>query len=495
MKRLAIGLAAALTASVSLPALAQDATIALGVNINTLDPHMTASVASDLSVLSHIYPALVLRGPDFKLQPALAESWEAVDDTTWRFKLVEGATFENGEPADAAAVKWNLERVLDPDVGARVGGWFSLVSEVTAVDPTTLEVKTSSPYPAFADQLSMFFLLPPKWAESHNPAIETMSGSRYRVAENVPGDHITLEPNPSYWGEAPKFETVTFRMIPEMSSRVAALMAGEVDLIKGVPTSEIDRIKASGDADAGAVDSTRSMLVKFNHEKAPMENRAFRQALNYAIDKDGIVEALFDGYATVNTCQLLTEDYFGYNPDLKPYPYDPDKAVELLKESGVDLSQEFEIEVPVARYLQGAEVTQVIAEMLSAVGLKMKITELDFGAFMQKQVKAHDLAQMAVQGLAWPTIDADGMLTMFSPGNVYDYWGNEEFGALLDKARATTDPEARKAIYADATKMMCDEAALTFLYALPATYGVSHDVTWQARGDDWVRAFDMSPAE
>ncbi|WP_034658812.1 ABC transporter substrate-binding protein [Chelativorans sp. J32] len=493
--RTTVFMGATAVALIGSPALSQEndtVTIALRVAVNTLDPHMTASVGSDLSVLSHIYPALILRGPDLKLQPALAESWEMTDPTTWRFKLKSGAHFANGEKLDAAAVKWNLDRVRDDAVGARIAAWFELVSEVTAIDETTVEVKTSSPYPALADQLSMFLLLPPEWAKTHNPANETMSGGPYVVKENVPGDHITLAANPDYWGPKPEFETVIFRTIPESAARTAALEAGEVDLITGVPATEIKRINERGAAEAGAIDSIRMMLGKFNHQKAPMENLKLRQAINYAIDKEGIAQAIFDGNATVANCQLLTPAYFGYNPDLKPYPYDPEKAQELLAESGVDLSQPIEIEIPVGTYLQGEEVTQVIASQLQEVGLNVKITEIEFGAFMNKQLKARDLAQIAVQGLAWPTIDADGMLTMFAPGNVYDYWNNAEFGALLDKGRASVDPEERKKIYADATKLMCEEAGALFLYAQPATYGISKRISWQSRGDDWVRAFDMT---
>lgn len=235
------------------------------------------------------------------------------------------------------------------------------------------------------------------------------------------------------------------------------------------------------------------MLGKFNHQKKLFEKLRFRQAINYAIDREGIVASIFDGKATVSDCQLLTPAYFGYNPDLKAYPYDPEKAAELLKESGVDLSQQIEIEIPTATYLQSEEVTQVIASQLQEVGLNVKITEIEFGAFMNKQIKERNLAQIAVQGLAWPTIDADGMLNMFAPGNVYDYWNNADFGKLLDAGRASTGPDERKKIYADATKLMCDQAGALFLYAQPATYGLSKKITWQARGDDWVRAFDMKP--
>ena len=474
---------------------AQTATIALRVNVNTLDPHMSASVGSDLSVLSHIYPALILRGPDLKLKPSVAKSWEMINDTTWRFHLVDGAKFADGEPIDANTVKWNLDRVKDPKVGARIAAWFALVSGVKVIDPLTVDIETSKPFPALADQLSMFFMLPPKWAATHNPAQETMSGGPYKVAENVPGDHITLTENPDYWGKKPKFDKVIFRTIPEMSSRVAALEAGEVDLITGVTIDDIKNIDASGKAKAGVVDSTRSMLIKFNAEKAPMNNVKVRQAVNYAMDKEGIADAIFGGKATVSTCQLMTPAYFGYNPNLKPYPYDPDKAIKLLKESGADLSKPIEFDVPVATYLQGSDVAQIIAQELTEVGLKVKINEMEFGSYMNKMVKAHKMGDISLLGLAWATIDADGMLSMFSDGNVYDYWHNKPFSKLLAEARTSSDKAKRQDLYNKATKMMCDEAGAGFLYVMPATYGVSDRVTWHARGDDWVRAMDMEPKQ
>ncbi|RCI77215.1 ABC transporter substrate-binding protein [Brucella anthropi] len=474
---------------------AETLTIGLASNINTLDPHMTATVPSELSVLSHIYPALVLRGPDMKLHPSLAQSWEAVDDLTWRFNLTPGATFDNGEPIDAAAVKWNIHRVQDPKVNARIASWFKDISEVTAVDPITVEIRTAKPYPALADQLSMFFLLPPAWTGTHNPAAEAASGGAYRLLENVPGDRVTLEANPKYWGAAPAFDRVEFRSIPESASRVAALEAGEVDWISGIPTSEIAGINGRGAAHAAAHPTTRSMMVAFNQEKAPLDNKLVREALNYAIDKEGIAKAIFGGHAAVSRCQILTPDYFGYNPDLKPIGYDPAKARELLAQSGVDLSKPIELEVPLGRYMQAPEVGQIIAAMLTSVGLKVKITEMDFGAFITKRTNAHDMAQMALLGLAWPTLDVDGMLTMYTPGNIYDYWGNEPFGDLIAKARSTTDREERQAIYREATSLMCSEAATLFLYQEPLVYAISKKVNWQARGDDWVRAMDMVPAK
>lgn len=485
-----------LISSLAMPVAALDVTIAQTSAINTLDPHASASVGLDLSVLSHIYPTLILREPSYDLAPSLASSWEAVDDITWKFTLVDGATFANGEALDSEAVKWNIARVTDKDNPMRISSWFRSIEGVEVTSPTEFLIKTSTPYPALPAQLSMFMLLPPAWAQSNDPVTQTMSGYRYKVAEYQPGDHITLEPNETFWGsDAAQFDSVTFRVVPETASRIAGLLASELDLITSIPASEIARIDGADTASAGAEPSTRAIFIKFNTDKAPLDNKLFRQALNYAVDKDLIAEALFGGQATVSSCQVMTQSYFGYNPGLEPYAYDPDKARELLAESGVDLSQTLEFELPTSRYLQGEEVTQAVAQMFADVGVKTEIRPMEFGTYLEKYRKAGDLGQLSLLGQAWPTLDADGLLTLFKPGNQYAYWNDKSFDAQLVAGSSSTDEAERLAAYKAATEIMCDEAPVAFLYAQPATYGVSNRVTYEPRGDGWIRAMDMTPAK
>ncbi|MAQ85344.1 MAG: ABC transporter substrate-binding protein [Maritimibacter sp.] len=488
----------ALCAALSSPALAQqndDDTliIALGSDVNTLDPHMTASVGTDLSVASHFYPALVIRGPDMKLQGEVATSWEAVDDLTWRFTLNPDAVFANGEPIDAEAVKANLERVTDPERKSRISSWFRVISEVNVIDATTIELKTETPSAALADQLSMFFLVPPAWAAENNPANEVSAGGRYILTERVPGSSITMEANPDYWGEEPPFQTVIFQIIPETAAQSAALRAGEVDFIEGFPVNEVELLSAEDGIEADAISSTRSAFLKINTFKPPMDNKLFRQALNYAVDKEAIAQSLYGGAAEVSACQWMTDDYFGFNADLEPYPYDPERAMELIAESGVDLSEPLTFEVPVGVYVQGEEASQVIAAMFEAVGVPTTLNEMSFGAFMEKHVPAKDLGQMAYLTYAWATLDADGILGLTEPGTAYDYWNNAEFGEYFNEGRSSTDPEVRMEAYRKATEVMCDDAPAVFLYAQPVTYALSDAVTWEARGDDWKRAWDFAP--
>jgi len=494
---LAWALALLCAAGVSSGALAQprSLTVAVGTNINTLDPHNTATVQTDMSVISHLHAALLIRAPDMSLQPQLATSWRAVDDLTWRFTLRDGVTFANGEKLDAEAVKWNFDRVRDPANNARVRPWFSLVKDVEVISPTEIEIRTSGPFPALPAQLSAFFLLPPRWTASNNPANAAVGAGPYELVSFIAGDRVVMKARPGWFGGPQTFETMTFRVIPEAGARIAALLAGEVDMIQGIPPSEFQRINASSRARAEAVDSTRIVLIKFNLLTQPLaDNVKLRQALNAAVDREAIRDTIWGGMGTLNTCQMLTSAYFGYNEALRPPAYDPARARRLLAEAGIRPGQvTLDLEVPVGPYLLAQDVAQAVAAQLEDIGVKVRIVEMEFGAFMNKYLRAQNMGQMAYLTFAWPTLDADGILSLFEAGVQYAYWNDQTFTGFLKEARTTTDPERRRAIYRQATEYMCEQAPVLWLFTQPVTYATTNRVQWQARGDDWVRAWDFSP--
>lgn len=492
-RRAALALAVAAGLASAATAQQRAITVAVGANINTLDPHNTATVQTDLSVISHLHAALLIRGPDMKLQPQLATAWRAVDDLTWRFTLRGGVTFSNGEALDAAAVKWNFDRVLDAKNNARVRPWFALVKEVVAASPTELEVRTSAPFPALPAQLTTFFLLPPQWTAANNPATAAVGAGPYELKQFTPGDRVVMAARAGWFGDKPAFDTVTFRVIPEAGARIAAVLAGEVDLITSVPPSEFKRINASGRAQAASVDSVRTVFIKYNVLQQPFrDNVKLRQALNLAVDREGIRDAIWGGIGTLAPCQLLTPAYFGFNPDLKPPPYDPARAKQLLQEAGIRPGQlTIEFEVPVGPYLLAQDIAQAIAAQLQEVGVGTKIVEMEFGAFMNKYIRASNMGQMAYLSHAWPTLDADGLLSLLESGNVYAYWADEPMTTLIREARQTTNPERRLALYKQATERICEQAPMLWLFNQPVTYATSTRVRWLARGDDWVRAADF----
>lgn len=485
--------AALMTLSVS--ARAETLSIAVSSTINSLDPAQAQVVQTDLSAISQLYSSLVTRGPDMKLKGDLAESWKAIDDNTWSFILKPGVKFPDGEPLDAAAVKWNVDRVKSPDTKARNKLWFDPIEKVEVVSPTEIRFVTSKAYPALADQLSMFFLMSPKWAASHNPVNEASGTGPYDLVSFTPGDRIVLKAKKGYFGTKPAYDDVTIRMIPEAATRMAAVEAKEIDLAFDIAVSDLKRLDAMNGIGAGWIDSSRMMVLKINTLKAPLEKQAaIRQALNYAVDKAAIAEAIYAGASTVSACQLLSPQYFGFNSDLKAYEYNPEKAKQLLKQAGVTGSLDIELEVPLGRYLGASDIGQIIAGQLSEVGVNAKIREMEFGAWAKKYAGG-DLGNVALTGQAWPTLDADGLLSLYHSSNPTAYFKNAAFDAALDAGRSTTDVNARLAQYKTATKIMCEEAPAVFLFSQPLTYAHSDRVKWQARGDDWVRAADVTPAK
>lgn len=478
------------------PAWAEDLTFALSANITTLDPHLANTVGTDLSVISHLYHPLVIRAPDMKVHPAAATSWEVEDDLVWTFHLRDDLVFPDGSKLDAEAVKWNIERILNPETKSPVRSWLMPITEVKVVDPQTVQLITEKPFPSLPDQMTQIFLLSPSWAQSHTPTIEASGTGPYDLVEYVSGDHVTLKAKANYVDGAQTFENVTFRVIPEDSSRIAALLSGEVDMIAGIPPYEIQRINDNEGTSAGSVPSTRMVFVKFNNLREPFKgNDKLRKALNLAVDKEAIRDAIWDGQGTLSNCQPLSPAYFGYNPDLKPFPYDPEQAKALLAEAGYPNGLTLEFEVPLGRYLLGAEISQAIAAQLSEIGVTTNIVEMEYGRWLDKYQNAGQMADMSYIGQSWPTLNADGMLGLFEPGNIYSYYDNEEFGALIREARSITDNARRIELYKQATASFCDHPAHIVLFDQPTTFALSDRISWAARPDDWFRAWDVSLAQ
>ncbi|WP_175651833.1 ABC transporter substrate-binding protein [Pseudomonas sp. Marseille-P9899] len=486
----------ALLIALALPAQADShVDIALNGDVNTFDPHMSATIATDLSVASHLYNALILRGPDLRLQPSLALRWRNLEPTRWEFDLAPQARFANGEPLDAEAVVWNLNRVRDPATKSRIAPWFRQIASAHAEGPHTLVIVTDGAFPTLPAQLSMLFMLPPRWTASHDPAREVMPSGPYRIGSRQQGDVLTLVRNEQSWQSRPAFDQVRLHSLPDASARVSALLAGEVDWINAIPLSEVRRIQGSGRALAGvSAPGTRSVFIKLNTLRPPLNDVRVRQALNYAIDKQGMTSALFDGQAAVSACQLLTPVYFGYNADLRAYPYDPAKARRLLAESGVAPGTRLRLEVPANTYLQGDEVTQVIASQLQAVGLDIELVQYDFSTWINRYLKAQKLGDMALLAYAWPSLDADGVLSLLQSDSIYAYYRDAKLDRLLAAGRSVLDEPTRRATYQEATAHLCEQAPVLYLYEQPFTYGASPRIQWQARSDDWIRAYDMQPA-
>ena len=488
----AICLLAGVALSLSPAARAAELDIGRAASVAAMDPGFLREPAT---VVDNIFDTLVMRDPAMQLVPGLALSWHAVDDTTWEFKLRPGVRFTNGEPFDAAAVKFTLDRVLDPAAKSPTASYIKTITAVDALDPMTVRIHTAGPDPLLPTRMSRYpaYIVPPayvKQAGNDGFARKPVGTGAYRMTEFVPDDHVTLQANADYWRGKPAIDTVVWRAIPEPTARLAALLAGEVQLIESVPAELAPTIAAS--PDLAAVQVKRGGLVIYlglKMAEKPLDDVRVRQALSLAIDRNAIVGSLLKGFATVTGTQASPFD-FGYKAEPDPV-YDPAKARALLAQAG--LSGGFSIAMQVPRhYLSSAEVGQVIAEEFAAIGVKAQLEVPEWSVYAQ-QVPAGK--QAPVYMLAWgstQTLDADAALyPIMRSGEPYSTVKIPAMDALLDQTRTSIDRQTRADAFAKAQDLAVAEVPLLTLYQEDAIYGRRKTVEFSGRPDARIPVFDI----
>jgi peptide/nickel transport system substrate-binding protein len=464
--------------------------IAFPTDITTLNPWMTNTVPTDLSVISQIYQSLTIRQPDMSIEPLLATSWSNPDPKTWTFKLRTDVKYSNGDSFDSSVVKWNIEQVQDPTTKARIAPNWANIASVSTPDVSTVTITTKLPDATIPAMMSFFYFIDPKWAQAGKDLATTPMGTGpYELAKWTKNSLIQLKARDSYWGKKVSFKTVNYKILPDPSARIAALQTKAVDVISGFAPDDLDRIKAIPNVTAEPVSSTRTNILGMNTHNKPLDDIRVRQALNYAVDKETIVKTLFHGL-TAPTAQLVTKQYVGYNAGLDLYQYDPDKAKQLLSEAGYPHGLTISLYYPNDRYMLANEVVQVVKEQLSKIDVTVELQAAPFTTWID-DMYAGKLKHLNYDAWAWPTLDGYNLLRYWAPGGS-PFWSNAEFGDAIKQAGATADPSAHAAALESAVQIMRDQAPVVFLYATPQTYAHSKAVNWNPRPDDWIRAFDMT---
>ncbi|WP_226575298.1 ABC transporter substrate-binding protein [Acuticoccus sediminis] len=423
-----------------------------------------------------------------KVVPILLESFEQTEPTKVVMKVRPGITFTNGEPLDADAVVNSLTVFADINQAPAYGFFGKSIDTIAKVDDMTVEMTTKEPYPAMGLLLAQVYVTPPKyWAEVGVDGFRTqpIGTGPYKLVEWVRDNKLVMEPNADYWGGAPEGVTqLVWRPVPNDMARAAGLQAGEFDIATNLPIAAVGMLKGAG-IEIIAVPSFRIYMLTLSmlpEEDTPLHDKRVRQALNYAVDKQAIVDALFAGEAKVLNGQLLRPAQVGYNPDLSDYPYDPEKAKALLAEAGYADGFEIQFKFPSGRYAQDREVAEAVSGMLSEVGVTTNMVALEAGEFLA-QLDAKKLGPLAMLGTA-PADDPDAMFAQFRSDWRYSYTQSPELDALIDAGASEIDPEKRGETYAKLSQLMFDEAFVLYLYQGADFYGTSQQVKGFApRGD------------
>jgi peptide/nickel transport system substrate-binding protein len=425
-------------------------TIAQAQDPQSWDPIDTFFLAWGM-VGSSIFDGLVNRDLNMEIGPGLATSWEWIgdDDDRLRFYLREGVTFHNGEPFDAEAVKFTFDRLLGEEgaAGPQQSNYTS-IDRVEIVDPYTVDLVLASPDPVLITKLAGYgaMIVPPGYvtendAETFNRM--PVGTGPFKVVEYVQDDRLVLEANPDYFRGAPQVQQLVFRFIEEPSTRVAELQAGRVDIVQGVPISLAGSVADAPGADIVAVGSPTVSALRFNHCLAPTDDATVRRAIAHAVDREGIIDVILEGYGTP-IASFQSEMSFGYDPDLEAYAYDPELARELLAQAGAE-GAEIQIDF-IGSDAIFREVAQVVASMLEAVGLQPSLVTHETNTYYNEMVPENRVGQMYYSGWGGWTLDFDNTAyLLYSTGQFWNpCFSNEEVDALLESQRQTYDQAERQ---------------------------------------------------
>ena len=483
--------------------------VAQGVDPTTLDPH-DHEESPATQVLLNIYDTLVVRDKDLKIMPWLATSYRNVNPTTWEFKLRQGVKFTNGEEFDAAAAKYSLERVANPALNLK-STVLRPIAHVDVVDKYTIRVVTSKPFPTLVANLcNRGQMVPAKYFQEHDRAFvarNPVGTGAFKFVTWVKDDRIELEANEQWWHGAPKIKTLIFRPIPEEATRMSALQTGAVDIATNVPPHMVKELKNHPRVTISSAPSSRVIFMPIytvqceqaqgNWEctkpvQGPVANPKVRQAINYAVDVNGIIDGVLEGQG-IRIATPLTTMHFGYDPSLKPFPYDPAKAKQLLAQAGYPNGIDIVLHAPNGRYPKDREVAEAVAGQLTQAGIRTQLKVYEWTTYMNNISYRHGGAPMWMIGWGNPTWDADyTYIYFFRTGEILANYGNPEVTALLEDARSIMDQQKRQEDYFKVGKILMEDAPVLTLYQQIDNYGVNRKADWAARSDERIEGYSMS---
>lgn len=459
---------------------AADIAVAIGAEPTTLDPH-TQDDGAERTVNDNVYETLYTRTAEGELQPGLAADLpKQIDPLTWEIKLREGISFHNGEPLDAEAVAFSLKRIVDPALKSAQLSYVSTIKDAVAVDAHTVRITTEQPDPILAARLYWIKIVAPVYAKDPAFADHPIGTGPFKFVRWDRGQEVLLEANADYWGDATALEQVSFRFIPEASTRLAGLLSGELDLITNVaPEFEQQLPKVS------KIEGLELPFVAINARPgSPTADVRVRQALLYAIDREELAEGLFEGNATVATGPLLVPAAFGFDASLTGYSYDPVKAKALLEEAGA-VGAAIEVVGPGGRFLKDREATEAIAGYWSEIGLNVTVTVPEWSEYLRRVFNSPDARpDVFYSSSANELFDADRSITAYyHPGSTASANADTELGEWIDAARFETDVEKRAALYSQVLQRSQEQAYVASLLRVQDIYGLSDRLEWQPRID------------
>ncbi len=519
MNRLIVGmLGIAAAALVAGGAGAAELRVGLTAEPTSIDPHYH-NLTPNNGLSRNVFDGLINPDDKQRLQPGLAVSWKPLDDTTWEFKLRQGVRFHDGSPFTADDVLFTAERAANVPNSPSSFGTYLKGKSFKKIDDFTIQVSTERPYPLMPNDLAQINIVSKKAAmgattEDYNSGKAAIGTGPFKFVEWVPGDRLVLERNDDYWGKKPEWSKVVIKPIRSGPARVAALLAGDVDFIDSVPTTDIARLKGEPKVALSQGVSNRVIYLHLDHFrddspyvkavgggsiKNPLRDVRVRKAISKAINRPVIVERVMEGVA-IQAGQLLPEGFFAISPNLKPEAYDPAAAKQLLADAGVGDGFELTIHGPNDRYINDAKIAEAIAQMLSRIGIKMAVETMPKSVYFKRASRGapDGSPEFSFVLVGWGAGTGEPSSPLKSLVHTYDKargfgasnrgrYSNPKIDKMIEDALATVDDDKRSKLLQTATEMAIDDLAIIPLHYQVNTWAARKGIKYKARTDEQTK--------
>ncbi|HWL81224.1 MAG TPA: ABC transporter substrate-binding protein [Roseomonas sp.] len=501
---------------------AQNLTMAVGAQVTSLDPHYHA-LSPNFAVATMLFDTLTQFDANAKLEPGLAESWKVVEPTVWEFKLRPGVRFHNGNPLTADDVAFTISRVPNvPNSPSSYAIYTRAIERVEVVDPTTVRFHTRTPYPLLPNDMSQVAILDKETHEGagtddFNSGKVAIGTGPFRYVNFRSGDRLELERNDAYWGPKPDWAKVNYRIVVNDSSRTAGLLAGDVDFIDQVPTSDIASLRRENRVRLAEKDGLRIIFLALDHlhkdgspfitdndgkplAKNPLLDVRVRRALSMAIDRQAIAGRVMEG-AAQPAGQFLPQGAFGYVPGLEAPKTDPDAARKLLAEAGYPSGFRITLHGPNDRYMNDGRIVQAIGQFWTRIGIRTSVDAQPWTTFINRAGK-QELSAFLV---GWGTSSGEASSPLRSLVATYNRdkgygtsnrgrYSNPEMDAKLEAALSEMDDEKREKLLQEATKIAMDDVGIIPIHIQKNIWAMRPTLTHDSRADELTRAQDVHPA-
>jgi peptide/nickel transport system substrate-binding protein len=500
---------------------AQTLRIGVGGAFTSMDPHYHTLTPNN-ALAKHVFDRLVGTDENFRLHPALAESWEAISETVWEFRLRRGVTWHDGAPFTADDVAFTFERV--PEVRNSPGSFTIYtrpVQRVEVVNDHTIRMHTAAPTPLLPNLMSGLSIVNRRHAtgaetSDFNSGKAAIGTGPYRLISYTPGTEAVLARNPAWWGPEQAWAQVNYRVIAKDGGRIAALRAGNVDVIDAVSTRDVPTLEAIPELRVSSRPALRNIYLYLDHQRddtpgvsgpngerlprSPLRDNRVREALSIAINRPAMVRQVMGGYASPSG-QFLAEGMMGHDPETPVPAFDAVRARRLLAEAGYPDGFRLMLAGPNNRYINDEQILQAVAQMWARIGIRTEVQALPSNAYFSRSARGEFSVGLSGWGTGTGEPDSPMVALIATPDRSKgrgtsnrSFYSSAAFDSLLDQALRTTDPTTREELYRQATRIAMRDHAIIPLHHQVNIWASRSSVAVTARNDEETMAMSMFPA-